>query len=717
MDHYIVPYINITPSNNQILVGKIKDSINCNDLINTGKVLINNDFVELVNKSNYSLIPIPGYYTPVVQQNFDMYGSIYKETHDDIEFTIKIYFYKIKNVELLTKAFIEQFSLIFKYDYFIKNNILNMDWHSYRLNLFTKDIEKEKFYNLAYKTPSYCKSKLFRHQTNNISNMIDIYNNKHQVAVSDNLIIHFENGIIYDMVLNTFIDAGEVQTYQLSSGMILDEPGTGKTLQFILFLLECNRPALVLVPNADIKNVWMSEFKKHIAFEIKQSKIDFMTFDEISSNLDILDTFEIIGIDEIHILYSNKKYEKMFNHIVNSPIQSRWGITGTPFVNDLSLFNIIKYVTGNEFKNERIANIPSLQNNLIKLFLKNLKINMSEDYTFPELNINNIFVELDIVQKNLYQMESSTTFNKTNLRKLVSQIQLMFDTNDIQTPGDLKKYCIEHYTKMYDQEVEKLKKLNTQIENIISHKSEFKEEEYKKRVEHYKQLVQKQTDDVKRHQKALDYFTKAIESINDIFVNKESSNDCPICYGEYTPPIKYFKECGHYFCQTCIDHLLKSNDFNRYSINCPMCRKSINISEIIIVSEVSEINDTPKLHELSKIIMNSSERFIVFSQFDILDKFNRILSKKNIKTIMIDDVYSVVDSKVLLLSSENNAEGIDLSQYDNLIIFEPFEDHMYCKEIEKQLIGRIHRIGRTKQVNVYRLITKDTIEEDIYNSI
>ncbi len=75
------------------------------------------------------------------------------------------------------------------------------------------------------------------------------------------------------------------------------------------------------------------------------------------------------------------------------------------------------------------------------------------------------------------------------------------------------------------------------------------------------------------------------------------------------------------------------------------------------------------------------------------------------------------ECQVLLLSSEKNAEGIDLSMFDKLIIFEPFEDHMYCKEIEKQLIARIHRIGRVKEVTVYRLITKNTIEEDIYSSI
>jgi SNF2 family DNA or RNA helicase len=39
---------------------------------------------------------------------------------------------------------------------------------------------------------------------------------------------------------------------------------------------------------------------------------------------------------------------------------------------------------------------------------------------------------------------------------------------------------------------------------------------------------------------------------------------------------------------------------------------------------------------------------------------------------------------------------------------------MYSREIEKQLIGRIHRIGREKPVKVFRLITKDTVEEEIY---
>ena len=73
------------------------------------------------------------------------------------------------------------------------------------------------------------------------------------------------------------------------------------------------------------------------------------------------------------------------------------------------------------------------------------------------------------------------------------------------------------------------------------------------------------------------------------------------------------------------------------------------------------------------------------------------------------------DYKVIILSSEDNAAGIDLTQFNNVIIFEPFEDSLYCKEIEKQLVGRVHRINQLKNVNVYRMIMLNTIEEQIYS--
>jgi SNF2 family DNA or RNA helicase len=720
MDNYIVPYIHISPkptmayNNNSNMIGKIKDSINCEELIKSGRIYKNEEFVKLVNESNYTIIPLVNYYDENVKEVFDLYGCMYEEIHDSIEFVIKIHFYKIKNPELLTKKTIEQFKLIFQYDYFNKNNILNMDWHSYRLSLFTKDIEKQKFLNLAFVQPEYCRSKLFSHQINNISQMLQIYNNPHVIPITD-ITMKFENGLIYDFVKNKFIEDEEISKYKIQGGMILDEPGTGKTLQFILFLLELKKKSLVLVPNESIKKGWIEEFKKHITINLHNTSIYIITFDELDKIIqvetNILDNYEIIGIDEIHILYS--KNIKLFEKIVTSNIKSRWGITGTPFVNEQSLFNIIKYLTGHNFQNERIANIPSLQNDLIKLFLKNLKINMKEEYSWPELIIKDIFVELDIVQRKLYDTEAKTTFNKTNLRKIISKVQLMFENNDIKTPAELKMFGLNHYKKLYETELSILEEIKKKYRHIIVNEEEFEKEEFNTRMDHFKKILENQEETVKRYKAGYEYFMSSIETISNIFENEDIDDNCVVCLDKHTTPIKYFKMCGHYFCSTCVEQIMKE-----YMIKCPVCRRETSKEDIITVQDVEEINESAKLHEIYNIISNSTDRFIIFSQFNILDKFQSQLNNKNINAMTFDE-YSEKhnDCQVLLLSSEKNAEGIDLSMFDKLIIFEPFEDHMYCKEIEKQLIARIHRIGRMKEVLVYRLITKDTIEEEIYSSI
>ncbi len=720
MTNYIVPFINISSKSVtnicnsyhiNYMMGKIKDSINYDELIKSPNIYKNLEFVQFVNKYINQFYPMPNYYDSDVQDNFDIYGTMYEEIHYDITFIIKIYFYKIKNPELLTKNFIQNFKLIFQYDYFIKNNILNMDWHSYRLSLFTEDIEQKKFYNLAYSKPNYCKTKLFSHQINNISCMLEIYNNPVEICITDNLIMKYDNRLVYDFVSNTFINESEIPTFKINSGMILDEPGTGKTLQFILFLLELNKNSLVLVPNDFIKKVWLDEFKKHIKIDIFNTNIQIMSFEDLKIFLEvdkhILDNFEVIGIDEIHILYT--KEMELFKQIVTSNIKSRWGITGTPFVNEQSLFNIIKFLSGKNFINERIANIPDLQHSIVKLFLKNLKINMQEDYVWPELTINNIFVTLDKTQRDLYDTEAKTTFNEQNLRKIISDVQLIFNC-DIKTPLELKTYGLNYYKKQYETEILKIDELNKQLDNIIQNEDKFDQLEFINRQKHYKYLIEKQKDIVSRNKSGYEYFMKSIEDIINIFENKKIEDNCTICLNEHQPPIKYLKTCGHYFCGECISYFLN----NSYNIKCPICRQETISDNIITVQEVSEINNSPKLHEIIKFISNTDSKFIIFSQFNILDKFCKLFNKRDIVSKMLNEYIQGEDCQVLLLSSEKNAEGINLSEFDNLIIFEPFEDHMYCKEIEKQLIGRIHRVGRTKPVNVLRLITKDTIEEEIY---
>ena len=52
----------------------------------------------------------------------------------------------------------------------------------------------------------------------------------------------------------------------------------------------------------------------------------------------------------------------------------------------------------------------------------------------------------------------------------------------------------------------------------------------------------------------------------------------------------------------------------------------------------------------------------------------------------------------------------------HIIFMEPIKgDIAQIKNMEDQAIGRAVRLGQENQVHVYKLIIKDTIEEDIYN--
>ncbi len=749
MSDFIVPYININPltgtgSINDI--GKIKSTIAFDKFLAAGKLKKNEDFVRLIEESEHKFIPHPKYFTESVKENFDIYGNKFQTEMNGNKYVVQFYFYILKNPELLTKQLIVKHSLIFKYDFFTKNNILNMDWHQFNFNKNVEKLNELTFYNLSYQQTAVCNTRLFPHQISNISKMLQIYRSEDPteniIPATDNLISDFGNGLIYDFVTPCFVEEEDIPKIKIRGGMILDEPGTGKTLQFLVFLLECDKNALVLTPNSEIKKVWVDEFQKHISVPLEGTKIRIISIEELLYSLrirpDFLNDFEIIGIDEIHKYYTfpvSQPVSVVFNQILTSNIRSRWGITGTPFVNHQSFFNIIRFLSGCMFTNERFANIPEIQKTVFKLFMRNIKANMTGDYKWPELNIHDIMVELDVVQRNFYDIERNTSNNKQSLRRLASEIQLLFDNNNIHTPSELKAFGVAHYKKIYEAEQEKLAEYEVQMASILENQSQFEnEEEFQKRREHYEKLIADQSAIAKKHNSAYEYFSGTIGAINDIFERKrkaaeegkeaeepeeaeEAAEDdddghCPICFDSYTPPIKYLKKCGHYYCDGCISHLIGVN-----GVKCPMCRQDSRKTDIITVNEVAEINYSPKMHEILRLIaqFGDQERFIIFSQFNLLDKLKIFLGKNAISATAYDSyVRGEKDTKVLLMASHMNAEGVDLTVFDNIIIFEPFEDHMYAREIEKQLIGRIHRIGREKPVKVFRLITKDTIEEEIY---
>lgn len=122
----------------------------------------------------------------------------------------------------------------------------------------------------------------------------------------------------------------------------------------------------------------------------------------------------------------------------------------------------------------------------------------------------------------------------------------------------------------------------------------------------------------------------------------------------------------------------------------------------------------PKLRE-------GDHRVLIFSQFvimlDIIEKYLDIRGYKflrldgstavNERQDLIDQYTQNKDIFVFLLSTKAGGLGINLTSADVAIIhdidFNPYND--------KQAEDRVHRIGQTKEVQIYKLISEGTIEE------
>merc|ERR1712190_52154 len=84
-------------------------------------------------------------------------------------------------------------------------------------------------------------------------------------------------------------------------------------------------------------------------------------------------------------------------------------------------------------------------------------------------------------------------------------------------------------------------------------------------------------------------------------------------------------------------------------------------------------------------------------------------SKIHERRDMVNDFQQRSDIFIFLLSTRAGGLGINLTAADTVI----FYDSDWNPTVDQQAMDRAHRLGQTRQVTVYRLVCKGTIEERI----
>ena len=825
-----------TPNTNNI-IGKTKYEINLESLSKLPTCYHNEDaFKYMLNKygwaRNYiSDIGLTVFDCHVIDYVIDNVIDNVIESESDLKtektektvVKVHILFFSLKEELLIPNIIKNDNSIItiLNRHIMIYNNITNIDYHNYQIDLLCKELSKDRILDLRFRNKTICKTQLYNYQLDNIQWMINIEHNLPIINFTEHKIINLQSISLYfdynaprgansACDYECFIPYDKLPKCTVKGGIICDETGLGKTVQMLSLAfsyMELNIKTLIIVPN-HIKKHWQNELLKHFDIEMieqhssQMANILIVSFIEFSRmDITLIRMYNRLIVDEIHELYALAKSienSKIFNKIIEecAHFTYRWGITATPFIDGMAMLNIIKFLLGIKIYNPAVGNYIMIQEQIKSVFHKNTKLNVEYELTLPDIEIINILLDFNKYERDIYNAEMLGNENRDIqfLREVCVNPLIAICDDNVITTSELKHLTLHKFldkVHIAQKEIETLYSKKTNIEReliILSHRGTVSDEilcnasvinasvisEYEQRIRHidsnineHRKILQRRIDVYESYKYISDNIEKILENNDDDTSNGNTSNGdaigidetlnpdkmCSICYSPFSEKIALYIVCRHYFCISCFK---KCNE--QHPNKCPMCRSPTEQANIHFIGSKCNITSTKNVEILRLIKGNananirglkemdydgmqmdmqmgmqmgmpigmamenqSSERFIIFTQFDkLITTITKLLCANDIAALTYKEFASASQevkdaTQVIILSSTANASGIDLSFIHNVIIMEPFENYIYGKEIEKQLIGRVHRINQIHKVNVYRLIIKNTIEEEIYS--
>ncbi|KAG0314931.1 putative DNA helicase ino80 [Dissophora globulifera] len=153
---------------------------------------------------------------------------------------------------------------------------------------------------------------------------------------------------------------------------------------------------------------------------------------------------------------------------------------------------------------------------------------------------------------------------------------------------------------------------------------------------------------------------------------------------------------------------------------------SVGYSTIEVPQMKQLVMDSGKLAVLDKLLVElkaGGHRVLVYFQMTkMIDLMEEYLTYRQYKYLRLDGSSKISDRRdmvtdwqtrpeifIFLLSTRAGGLGINLTAADTVI----FYDSDWNPTVDQQAMDRAHRLGQTRQVTVYRLITRGTIEERI----
>jgi SWI/SNF-related matrix-associated actin-dependent regulator 1 of chromatin subfamily A len=479
------------------------------------------------------------------------------------------------------------------------------------------------------------------------------------------------------------------------SCILADDMGLGKTCQVIAFLAHLYEkgikgPHLVVVPASTLEN-WLREFQKfcptlHVMpYYARQNERAELrdTIEENRENINVVITtytvakasvdrhflkslgFCVCVYDEGHMLKNSGS--KLYEQLIRIPAQFKLLLTGTPLQNNLQeLVSLLGFLLPHVF-NENKEDLNSI-------FKNKAKAVDSADSHSTLLSAQRISRARSMISPFVLRRKKHQVID---LPAKIARVEYC-ELNDAQK--EIYEYEKEQVRKLLADRASG-KKVGGKSANIL----------------------------MKLRQAAIHPLLKR-RIYNDTILSKMAKACLKEEQWSQSDPDIIFEELQLY------------NDFECHTM-CVKNPKSLG-KFALKNAEWMESGKIDKLRDLLNRFKANGDRTLIFSQFtmvmDILEYvletmhmgFFRLDGRTSVedRQSILDAFYEQTDIPVFMLSTKAGGAGINLACANKVIIF----DSSFNPQEDVQAENRAHRVGQTREVEVLRLVTKGTIEEQIH---